>query len=417
MIEFTPRQQEFFNAPDARINILPGAVRSGKTFISLAKWVIKCVAGAPLDHEFLMIGKTLTTLKRNCLGLVTMFAGTKYFSYSMSKKEARLFGHKVHLEGANDDRSESKIRGMTLAGCYGDEVTLFPEDMFMMLLSRLSIPGSVGYFTCNPDTPYHYIKKSFIDKKEQRGVSVFPFILDDNGTLDPDYVAALKREYTGHWYRRYILGEWCAADGVIYDMFDQSRHVIQSVPDYSAAYYRIGIDYGTNNPTVFCKIGINKQHKLKAWCEKTYYWDSHDSGKQKTDSQYVADFISFVSDIPKTTHIIATIDPSAASFIEALRQAIPSSGKNITIQKANNDVLEGIQTVSRLLQNDSYAIVNNKSNAPTIKGYYQYQWDDKAQKSGIDKPKKVGDHTNDAERYALHTEFSTKAINYDFLRG
>ena len=84
-----------------------------------------------------MVAKTLTSLRRNCLDLLQELVGVKYFTYSLPKKEARLFGRLVYLEGVNDARAESKIRGMTLQGAYCDELTLYGEDFFTMMLSLI----------------------------------------------------------------------------------------------------------------------------------------------------------------------------------------------------------------------------------------------------------------------------------------
>ena len=116
---FTPRQEEvislFKHGKLKRINLLDGSVRSGKTYISLILWAL-FVASMPEDKSYMMAGKTLNTLKRNCLDLLQSLIGSKNFYYSLSKKEAVLFKRKVYLEGVNDKRSENKIRGMTLMG-------------------------------------------------------------------------------------------------------------------------------------------------------------------------------------------------------------------------------------------------------------------------------------------------------------
>src|SRR5690606_4293976 len=137
-------------------------------------------------------------------------------------------------------------RGMTLAGAYGDEVTLWPESFFTMLLSRLSVPGAQFFGTTNPDSPGHWLKKRYLDRADELSLRRFRFTLADNPALDPAYVEALKREYTGLWYRRYILGEWVAAEGAIYDMFDPDRHVARELPEI--LHWWVGVDYGTTNP-------------------------------------------------------------------------------------------------------------------------------------------------------------------------
>ena len=153
-----PKQLDFLLNKDRRINLLTGSVRSGKTYVSLLKWAI-FVGLMPESAEFLMTGKTLTSLKRNCLGLLQDLVGSDNFKFSVSQKSGKLFGRTIWLEGANDDRAESKIRGMTLGGAYVDELTQVPEDFYKMLLSRLSVKNAKLYATTNPDTPNHWVKK------------------------------------------------------------------------------------------------------------------------------------------------------------------------------------------------------------------------------------------------------------------
>ena len=112
-----------------RINILEGSVRSGKTYVSLIAWIV-LVCLAPIESKFFMVGKTLTSLKRNCLTILEELCPEGEFEYSISKKEAYLFARKMFLEGVSDVRAEHKIRGMTLNGAYCDEITLFSEDFF-----------------------------------------------------------------------------------------------------------------------------------------------------------------------------------------------------------------------------------------------------------------------------------------------
>lgn len=152
------------------------------------------------------------------------------------------------LEGANDARSENKIRGITLGGAYCDELTLFPEDFFVMLLSRLSAPGAKLFATTNPDTPTHWLKKKYLDNEALVDdlLNIF-FSIDDNTTLPLDYVASLKKEYTGVFYDRFILGKWVVAAGAIYRVFSDN------IPAFAAPdplprldTINVGVDWGGN---------------------------------------------------------------------------------------------------------------------------------------------------------------------------
>lgn len=243
------KQKEFLIHPLKRINLLYGSVRSGKTWISLLKWAI-WVGEQPETQEFLMVGKTITTLKRNCLGLLQTLIGDN-ITYSISQKKAYIFGRTVWLEGANDERSESKIRGMTLKGVYVDELTQIPKDFYLMSLSRLSEKGAVFLATTNPDHPEHYVKTDIIDN-EQIDKQVVKFLLDDNIYLDEDYKKNLIAEYQSmstFYYQRFVLGDFVRAEGLVFPEFAENpeRHYIkaQEVPK-SFRFCEVGFDIGGN---------------------------------------------------------------------------------------------------------------------------------------------------------------------------
>lgn len=268
-----PKQFDFMTSEDKRVNLLTGSVRSGKTYISLLKWAI-FVGTMPENAEFLMTGKTLTSLKRNCLGLLQDLIGNDNFKFSISQKSAKLFGRTVWLEGANDDRAESKIRGMTLAGAYVDELTQIPEDFYRMLLSRLSVKNAKMYATTNPDTPTHWVKVDIIDN-ENIEKSVWHFTFDDNEILkreNAEYFENLKKEYQSMgtvFFQRFIQGAWVNASGVIYsqysnnpELFIKDKAVDDKGNSINFLIISIGIDYGaTQGQTTFKCTGITPYFK------------------------------------------------------------------------------------------------------------------------------------------------------------
>ena len=240
------KQKKFLKDDLCRINLLYGSVRSGKTWISLLKWAI-WVGQQAQDKQFLMVGKTITTLKRNCLVLLEELIGDN-ITYSISQKKAVIFGRIVWLEGANDERSESKIRGMTLMGVYIDELTQIPQDFYLMALSRLSEKGAVFLATTNPDHPKHYVKTDIIDN-DLLDKQVIKFLIDDNIFLDETYKDNLKKEYSGVFYQRFILGEFVRAEGIIFPEFanNSDRWIIkkEDVPKTFRSV-EVGFDIGGN---------------------------------------------------------------------------------------------------------------------------------------------------------------------------
>ena len=326
----------------------------------------------------------MTTLKRNCLIPLEAMFGQSNFSFSTSAKEAYLFGRRILLEGANDARSEGKIRGLTLQGAYCDELTLFPKDFFVMLLSRLRVPGAKLIATTNPDSPQHWLKKEYIDRMAELDMLTMRFLLEDNTTLDPQYVAAVKTEYTGVFYHRFILGEWCVAEGLIYPMFDKAVHV-KSLPHPQGEWY-VSVDYGTLNAF---SAGLWCYDGTTAYRVAEYYYSGREQKRQRTNTQY----LQSIQQLTAGKSISAVIvDPSAASFIAELRQA------GFLVRKGKNDVVEGIRRTAAALEQGKLLFSPDCKNS--FREFALYRWDES---SSQDRPIKENDHAMDDIRYFVST--------------
>ena len=258
-MELSPKQQSFFYSELKRINMLTGSIRAGKTVVSLLKWAL-WIASQPKEFAFLMAGRTLTTLKRNCLMPLQKFVGSKNFSYSLSSKEGQLFGRTVYLEGANDEQAEDKIQGLTLAGAYCDEITLMPKGFVTVLLGRLSDGEGILIATCNPENPNHYIKTDYIDATGL-DIAVWHFLLTDNAQfLGKRYIENIMREMTGVYYQRLILGQWVRAEGLVFDLFAKQPEKYEiNEPPNDLEFITIGVDFGGNkSKTVFTATGFRR---------------------------------------------------------------------------------------------------------------------------------------------------------------
>lgn len=366
-----------------RINLLEGSVSSGKTWISLVCWGF-WLATMPQNQLYLMCGKSLTTLKRNCLIPLEAMFGQSNFSFSTSAKEAYLFGRRILLEGANDARSEGKIRGLTLQGAYCDELTLFPKDFFVMLLSRLRVPGAKLIATTNPGSPEHWLKKEYIDRMAELDMLTMRFLLDDNTTLDRQYVESVKKEYTGVFYNRFILGEWAIAEGLIYPQFDKAVHV-KSLPHPQGEWY-VSVDYGTLNAF---SAGLWCYDGTTAYRVAEYYYSGREQKRQRTNTQY----LQSIQQLTAGKSISAVIvDPSAASFIAELRQA------GFLVRKGKNDVVEGIRRTAAALEQGKLLFSPDCKNS--FREFALYRWDES---SSQDRPIKENDHAMDDIRYFVST--------------
>lgn len=399
MFSLSAKQKTSINESTSRINIWEGAVRSGKSFASLIRW-LEYIQDAP-PGNLVIVGRTATTIKHNIVDEICDLIGTDA-KYYVGKNELNLWGKRIYLVGAADERAEQKIRGSTFSGAYVDEATLIPESFWTMLLSRLSSEGSKLFATTNPDTPFHWLKANYIDRKNELNLKMWKFNLEDNPSLTEEFKDNLKAEYQGLWYKRYIDGQWCLAEGSVYDFFDEKIHCISYPPGNGKEYY-VGVDYGTTNPTAFVLVGYNPKHYPNMWVEKEYYYDSAAHNRQKTDTEYAQDLNTFIEGYPIN---MIYMDPSAASFkLECQRQSIRN------IMDAENEVVDGIRFVASLMTNGTLKITKQCPNL--VKEMGAYVWDPKSRDLGIDKPLKANDHLQDGLRYCLFSAFGKLAGSQD----
>lgn len=394
------KQQEFFLAKDKRLNFLIGSVRSGKTYISLLKFSI-VVASAPRGNEFIMTAKTLTTLKRNCLNPLLDLVGSNNFAYSISKKEATLFGKKVYLEGANDETSEQKIRGMTLAGAYCDEITLYPQSFVQMLLSRLSMPNAKLYATCNPDSPSHYIKTEYIDNEEIKDKKIWNFLLTDNTFLPKEYVDNITREYSGVFYNRFILGQWVRAEGIIYQDFANNPQDYAIAPDEIRDIVKInvGVDFGGNgSATTFVATGFTKGLK----CVIPLISERHP--EQLNPEQLNEKFANFIEmcysmyGMPMNVYC----DSAEQILIRGLKRIAIQRHLLIDVRNARkNEILERIKLTQQLIAQGRFKVCTNAKTVTSA--LCEAVWDEKHEDQRLDDGSTDID-TLDAFEYSIEPE-------------
>jgi len=378
-----------------QIALWSGAVSSGKTIASLLAFLVALTV-APSHGLIVIMGKTKDTIERNLIETLQsplLFGPlAAHVHHTRGSNTATILGRTVHLIGANDIRAEDRIRGMTIALAYVDEATLVPYGFWMMLLSRLRVPGAKLFATTNPDGPGHWLRKGFILKADEVGMRHWHFHLGDNPSLTTDYVDRLKRQYVGLWSRRYINGEWCLAEGAVYDMWNPDRHIVDILPQITR-WIGLGIDYGTTNPFAAELLGLGVDGRL--YLTNEYRYDSKLSHRSKTDAEYSQAITGWLDDLqvwPEWT----VVDPSAASFVQQLYR----DGR-VTPRLADNSVLDGIRTVSSLIAGDQFR--SHRSCTGWNDEIPGYSWDpDKALK-GEDAPIKAGDHSLDAGRYTIHT--------------
>lgn len=396
---FSKKQEKIMAFPYTSYDALicDGAVRSGKTSVmslSFFRWAMLTFTG----QAFAFCGKSVGAVERNIVTpllavgwmrtrfCVRYHRGDHVVIARDGNRENRFY-----LFGGKDESSYALIQGITLAGVLLDEVALMPRSFVEQALARCSVRGSKFWFNCNPENPLHWFRQEWILKAPEKNALHLHFLMDDNPGLDEDTRRRYRSMYSGVFYQRYILGRWVMSEGLIYDMFDQMENVYQKAPASMRhrAQRFITCDYGTTNPCVFLDI-YDDGEIIRV--EREYRWDSRKERRQKTDQEYADDFMEFMG----KDWCTVLVDPSAASFIVALRQ------RGVYVREAANEVLDGIRKVGTLFQRRAL-LVNEAHCMGLIGELGTYLWDEKAALRGEEKPVKQQDHGPDALRYFVNS--------------
>ena len=390
-MRFSPKQRQVLlwwrERPELEGIICDGAVRSGKTLCMGIGFF--CWAMGNFDGRcFVLCGKTIGALRRNVLWEVLPVLRRMGMGVQERRGENLLVlrsggrENRFCLAGGKDEGSAAFIQGVTLAGVLLDEAALMPRSFVEQAIARCSVQGSRLWFNCNPEGPQHWFYQEWILKRETRNALYLHFTMEDNPSLSARIRQRYRSSYSGAFYRRFILGEWTAAKGLVYDFFDPARDAVPR-PGGKMEQYVISVDYGTANP---CSFGLWGLREGVWYRMEEYYYASRKTGVQLTDQEYVR-ALQALADGREIRSVVA--DPSAASFITALRQA------GFHVVKANNDVLSGIRITADLLKRGRIAICEGCEDC--LREIAMYRWSEETE--GRDAPHKDNDHAMDDMRY------------------
>ena len=388
----SPQQKKILAFPYSKYDaiICDGAVRSGKTSIMMwafVRWAMENFSG----QRFGICGKTVDSCSKNIIVPFTaMTLAKEKYTMRWRRSEKILEVRRgtttnwFEVFGGKDESSAALIQGRTLAGVLLDEVALMPRSFVEQALARCSVDGNKKWFSCNPESPQHWFYLEWIKKHDERNALYLHFTIRDNPGLTEKVIEQYESMFSGVFYDRFIRGLWVVAEGLVYPMFDE-RNITDEVPE-SGEYY-MSCDYGTLNPF---SAGLWCWNGKVATRVREYYYSGRDERSNKTDEEYYIELEKLAGDLPVKSVVI---DPSAASFIEVIRRH-----KRFRVQKAVNDVIPGIATTARYIQDGTIKVYRSCKDA--IREFGLYRWDEK---STEDKPIKENDHAMDDIRYFTMT--------------
>lgn len=359
--------------------IADGAIRSGKSVAMSLSFVIWAMSEFEACN-FAMCGKTIGSFRRNVLFWLKLMLRSRGYSVSEQRTENLVIVRRGSVEnyfyvfGGKDERSQDLIQGITLAGVFFDEVALMPESFVNQATGRCSVDGSKFWFNCNPGSPAHWFKTGWIDKRADKRLLYLHFTMDDNLSLSEAVKGRYRGMYTGVFFKRYILGEWKSADGVIYRQFadDPERFILDEVPA-DIIIGTMGLDFGGNGSAhAGCLVGITRGYRSIVILDEYYRKEVIDPGTLTDD---VCGFVQRSQAQVRAASIWC--DSAETTLIKGIRTEVFARHIPVEVRNARKgEIIDRIRLCDMLMSQGRFFIMRRCRH--TIAALSEAVWDGKS---------------------------------------
>ena len=416
--KFSEKQKDYLKkCKNATYNFAEGAVRSGKTLCNILAFAL-ALEESP-DKLHLATGVTIAAAKLNLgdcngFGLEHLFRGRcrwgRYHDNPALFVESKSGQKIIIFAGGGKADSYKRIRGNSYGLWIATEInkhflskddTCFVQEAFNR---QLAAKDRRVFWDFNPDYPKHPIYTDYVDKFRQEGLNVnyMHFTIFDNRAVGKDQLESILRQYQegSVWYRRWILGERCAAEGLIFPQFTQhpEQWITDKVPD-DIAFLSVGCDYGgTNSRTVFTAVAIRKQYRgvCVLACKRL------EQGKGKiTPDRLEQKFLEFLFSMEKRFKLrprYAFMDSEGQYLTNGIRLACAKAGLSVAVCDCKKvTVNDRIACKMRLINEGRWSVFHDCT--PVIASTAELVWDPNLPDRRLDNGTTDVD-TADAEEYA-----------------
>lgn len=359
--------------------IADGAIRSGKSVAMSLSFVIWAMSEFEACN-FAMCGKTIGSFRRNVLFWLKLMLRSRGYSVSEQRTENLVIVKRNNVQnyfyvfGGKDERSQDLIQGITLAGVFFDEVALMPESFVNQATGRCSVDGSKFWFNCNPGSPAHWFKTGWIDKRADKRLLYLHFTMGDNLSLTEAVKERYRGMYTGVFFKRYILGEWKSADGVIYRQFadDPERFILDEVPA-DIIIGTMGLDFGGNGSAhAGCLVGITRGYRSIVILDEYYRKEVIDPGTLTDD---VCGFVQRSQAQCRATSIWC--DSAETTLIKGIRTEVFARHIPVEVRNARKgEIIDRIRLCDMLMSQGRFFIMRRCRH--TIAALSEAVWDGKS---------------------------------------
>ena len=376
----TEKQKEFIRNATHRYNLKIGARRCGKTYLDILFTIPnRLLERKGLDGLNVIFGVSKGTIERNVLQPLREIYGKDLVGFINSQNIAVLFEQEVYCLGTEKISQVSKIQGTSIKYAYGDEMAKWNKEVFIMIQASLDKPYSCLDGALNPENKNHWLKKDFLDVIKEKGLDVYTqyYTIFDNPFLPKDFVENLCKEYQGNvYYNRLILGQWCDAEGLIFQQIanDYKRYITEEVQLNS--FISIGIDWGGNKSKhSITATKISRDFK-RVQCLKSDTMKATGTNTKQV-FRWIINFIKEIQDKYGTVSFIFA-DSAEQVLNNSLNGELRVNKINLIVQDSLKiEVKNRIELWNRLLNLDKMSFIENQCQA-LIEALQTALYDEKA---------------------------------------
>lgn len=372
--------------------IADGSRRSGKT-LSVSRGFIEW-AQSTFDGEALIVaGKTIGSFKRNVY--YQLRSALEADGYRLSWKTTESYftvrspngvENYFYVFGGKDSASADMVQGMTSAGMLLDEAVLMPEEFIAMCMSSCSVPNAKFWFTCNPNNPNHFFKKEFIDKADEKGLLYLHFVMDDNLSLTDETKQLFRTQFTGVFFKRYILGLWVIAEGLIYEKIANYPEAFkikkEDIKHSDLLGIYLGVDFGGNkSATTFTAVGFTRLWQRVIILKSVRRMDK-DGKPLKDDPQELAEgFLKFYNQVNRDYPYKIKecyVDSAEQVLKRGLENRMIKENVRLNINNSKKrEINERIQLMIELASEDRVSWVDGEADT-SLKAFMEAMWEENA---------------------------------------
>jgi PBSX family phage terminase large subunit len=241
-----------------------GPAGTGKSLAALYRMHLTCLGNDGVKALIVrqtsvsLTGTTLTTFEEFVVGDAIRAGDVRWYGGSARKPPAYLYektGSRIIVGGLDQP---TKFMSAELDLIFVDEATETTERAVELLLTRLrgtALTNKQIILACNPDRPQHWIKQrcdrgatKMLTSRHQDN----PALYAGGGTWTSRGVEYRRRldQLTGVRKLRLRDGMWAAAEGVIYEEWNDAVHLVDQFPipdDWPRIW---SVDFGFVHPFV-----------------------------------------------------------------------------------------------------------------------------------------------------------------------